>query len=53
MKLLLGIIIIYLVVILRAKTAGCDKVPYIFTLTTAALLTGYIFYMMVTMEIPG
>jgi hypothetical protein len=53
MKLLLGIIIIYLIVIWRSKTAVHDRTPIIFTFTTAVVVTGYVFYMMVTMEVPG
>lgn len=52
MTTLLGIIFFHVLVIIGAKMGENDDLPVISTVVLTMLLTGYVVYMMFTMEKP-
>lgn len=52
MKILLGIVIIHLVILFRAKFSSRDESPYISIFFLTVLLVSYVFYMLYTMPVP-
>ena len=52
MKVLLGIIIIHLLVMLRARQSIRERVPYVSIFVLTVLMVTYVVAMMYTMEPP-
>ncbi|MGM0588466.1 MAG: hypothetical protein ACQETE_08640 [Bacteroidota bacterium] len=52
MIILLGIIILHITVVLRAKLSHKEGVPYVSSIVFTMMLVGYVVYMVFTMQPP-
>lgn len=52
MKILFGIIVFHMLVIMRAHASEEEGTPWISTALISALLTGFVVYMLFSMEEP-
>lgn len=52
MKILLGIIFLFLLVVMRSKYKDPSTVPYVFTFVISFVMVVFVMYMMITLESP-